>query len=287
MIVQDTGYLPNPPSGCSDIPAFGCPTQDLYPFYEQARLQGAHIHSNSYGDGGVVPINLYTAEGSSAADAAMWDYPDYLMVFSAGNGGPAIGTVTNPGTAKNSISVGATTYGASADNLASFSGRGPTLDGRLKPDLAAPGLGIVSSSSDGSVQTNNCSTLVASGTSMACPTVAGLAALVREYFVKGFYPSGGARAQDGLNPSGALLKATLIASAAPMANVTGFVPSNLQGWGRPVADDALYFAGDSSRLRIEDVASRFVTAGDQDTHTFRILDDSEPLRVVAGGPPPS
>jgi subtilisin family serine protease len=52
------------------------------------------------------------------------------------------------------------------------------------------------------------------GTSMAAPVGAGLAALVRQYFRNGFYPSGMLNVADGFTPSGALLKAMLLTAAA-------------------------------------------------------------------------
>lgn len=51
---------------------------------------------------------------------------------------------------------------------------------------------------------------------MATPVVAGSAALVRQYFTDGFYPSGRATPADALTPSGALIKAVMIAGACPV-----------------------------------------------------------------------
>ena len=77
------------------------------------------------------------------------------------------------------------------------------------------------------------------GTSMATPLVAGSAALVREYFLRGFYPSGQASAGGGFAPSGALVKAVLIGGASGLAGFesdTGLPlappPSFRQGFGR-------------------------------------------------------
>jgi subtilisin family serine protease len=60
-----------------------------------------------------------------------------------------------------------------------------------------------------------------SGTSQATPGIAGAAGIIREYLQKGYYPSGAPNASAAvLNPSGALLKALLIASARPLDGYT-------------------------------------------------------------------
>jgi subtilisin family serine protease len=95
-----------------------------------------------------------------------------MVVVSAGNSGSACGSVVDPPAIyASSFSVGAT---MSNDGIAAFSSRGPvTIDGsnRLKPDIAAPGVGIRSSIPGGGYMSMN-------GTSMAGPHVAGVAALV-------------------------------------------------------------------------------------------------------------
>jgi serine protease AprX len=91
------------------------------------------------------------------------------VTVAAGNNGPDSETITAPGCAEEPITVG-----SSADSeISDFSSRGPTADGRVKPDLVAPGEGITSlTNNDGDGP--NFETL--SGTSMATPHVAGAAA---------------------------------------------------------------------------------------------------------------
>lgn len=60
---------------------------------------------------------------------------------------------------------------------------------------------------------------VLSGTSMATPITAGTALLVREYYKKGYYPTGSPLPENGFNPTAALLKATIINSGQA---ITGY-----------------------------------------------------------------
>ena len=235
ILFQDIG---NDSTGCLAGAA-----GDIGLLFRQARDGGAHISSNSWGSD---TAGAYTAEDQEA-DAAAWSLEDMLIVFSAGNSGPTAGTTGSPGNAKNVLTVGALGHGADP-TVAGFSSRGPTDDSRQKPDITAPGSSVVSARGDDTDTATQCPATgrTLSGTSMAAPTVAGGAALMREYFTEGFYPSGARTSGDALAPSAALMKATLLNGTAAIAPMPG---SDI-GWGRIHLDSNLFFASIAGHRRL-------------------------------------
>jgi len=278
LVVQDAGFLTD---DCGDLPGIGCPVVDLKPLFQQAYTQGARIHTNSWGDN----ENAFVQNNYSAAcqdvDEFMFSHPDFLILFAAGNSGPRAASVGSPSTNKNGLSVGATQRGTLAASMARFSSCGPAADGRFKPDLTMPGQNIVSARNDRNIASNNCSTIAMSGTSMASPGAAGMAALVRQYYTDGFYPTGAPVVGHGFAPSAALVKATLINSAQSMTGSgAGPVPDACQGWGRVLLDDALYFTGQTRRLvATDDPGFPQGGAGQQRTFTIRV-DAGQSLRAT-------
>ncbi|HUV95751.1 MAG TPA: S8 family serine peptidase, partial [Anaerolineae bacterium] len=99
---------------------------------------------------------------------AMWA-AGIFVTFAAGNSGPNQGTIYSPGSYSGAFAVGATD---GYDVIASFSSRGPSPWGQIKPEVVAPGAYSIRSSVAGGGYESNWS-----GTSMAAPHVAGLAAL--------------------------------------------------------------------------------------------------------------
>ncbi len=269
----------------------------LYHAANTAFQNGARIHSNSWGsscrNGFGTCISGCTVDyrpTSRDGDRVVWDNPELAVFVAAGNSGGAPGNpgcgpgadVGAPGNAKNIFSIGSNQRGTSGDNMSGFSSRGPTQDRRTKPDLVAQGQSIVSA-----MNNTACGTRTSSGTSMATPTAAGLAALVREYLRRGFYPTG----QDGTgipmtNPSSALVKAMLI-NGAHAINGTGSggpgpsdpPPNTSQGWGRIHLENVLYFQGDTRKLWLVDETTGLQTGQDH-TYNLTVVSSTEPLIVT-------
>jgi subtilase family serine protease len=257
------------------------PPSDLGLLFIKAYDAGARIHTNSWGN-----IDNSYSTISLSADRFLWEHKDFLALFANGNSGPGAGTVGSPATAKNVVSVGASLNGTGAENVASFSSNGPTADGRIKPTITAPGdgmtegAGIVSADSDGLKESNNSGTRSKRGTSMATPAAAGAAALVRQYFTEGYYPTGAAASSNALSPSAALIKATLINSGQNMIgnNIDASIPSTGQGWGRINLSNTLCFSGDPKTLEVVD-HNIGLTTGQSWSRTYA-ASAGQPLKVT-------
>lgn len=127
----------------------------------------------------VINLSLGTSGSSDGTDSTSVAVNNAVangiaVAVAAGNSGPAKYTVGSPGAASSAITVGAMAdVGENGFNLAQFSSRGPTADGRVKPDIAAPGYNITAPKAN---STNGYITY--SGTSMATPFTAGVIALM-------------------------------------------------------------------------------------------------------------
>ena len=206
-----------------------------------ATRAGAVVGSNSWGDNTQGRYDLSAMEFDELvrdADALTLGDQQYILEFSAGNAGPSPQTIGSPAVAKNVIATGASqnnrldflSYADGINAMADFSSRGPCEDGRIKPDVCAPGTWIASLQSQSATDQYAWAPISPNyqyqgGTSQAGPHVSGAAAV----FVQ-FYRA----THTNATPSPALVKAALINSATDMDDTFGTAPTpnNDEGWGR-------------------------------------------------------
>lgn len=288
-----------------------------------AYAEGARISNNSWREDAT--LSTYTTVAQQI-DALIHDAvpgtagrQELTMVFAAGNLGPAENAITPPATAKNVITVGASESfrqhsppstdipcGGDEDadehdntqDMALLSSRGPTADGRSKPDLVAPGTRVTGVATRKRCDPVGCGFLncspddnwcwiiqdptsgcypdpeasrytLSSGTSFAAPAVTGAAALVRQDFLNQF----------AATPSPAMVKAVMLASAAYLPGLPGaegVLPSRAQGYGRLNLGTAL----DGSPSQRVDQTHKFTAAGQVFTLGGTVSDGSKPFRVM-------
>ncbi len=219
-------------------------TTNLTPMYDTIYLgrglpYNIYQHSGSWGWGSSTG-DYQTQEATT--DAYAYRYPRFLNLYSAGNSG-GTRTIGRPGLAKDVLTIGATGNGTTSNTIASFSSRGPTADNRIKPNFCAPGVSVTSAQGN----TTN-SYWAMSGTSMSCPNSNGTVALMRQYLLAGYYPSGTATPADSIKVIHAcLLRAMAIVSCDP--NIGSYVPPEFNaGWGRIDAESVLYYPNETRKL---------------------------------------
>lgn len=253
-------------------------------YFGPAYENGSRVHSNSWG----AADNGYDLQ-AMMVDRFVWNHPDMSIFFAAGNAGSALFTVGSPGTAKSAITIGGANAYPGENSVNGLSSRGPTADGRLKPDVLTFFSGLAAASSGNPTDNSNTgATLGFAGTSHSTPLGAGMGALAREYFQEGWYPSGTQVSANGFSPSAALVKAFLTASSRRITGTGANPPSenrypnDAQGWGRLVLDDAMYLnpATEGPRkLWVVDQTSGLST-GQSTDYRIRVASSTTPLRIV-------
>lgn len=264
---------------------------------QESYQAGARITSNSWGAGTGGDYTSYDQEWDAItrdADGTQPGNQELINVFAAGNSGSSSNTTGSPGNAKNVITVGAAenyrpdwtdgcgagpTDADSAQDIASFSSRGPTDDDRIKPDIVAPGTHIQGAASQDPSYTGygvcdqyhpSGQTLYAasSGTSHSTPAAAGAASLVYYHYMETF---------GGLPPSPAMTKAYLINAGRYLEGVdgSGDLPTPHQGYGEVHLGRAF---DDVSRV-VVDQTELFDATGQSYTLEGFVATSEQPFRV--------
>ncbi len=245
-----------------------------------------------------------------------------VVLFAAGNSGPGVDTMGAPGTAKNVITVGASenvhpfgaadqcgTTDSGADNLndiIAFSSRGPTDDGRVKPDIVAPGTHVsggvfqATHSDAGNGAAAACFDAsgvcagpgasdfwplgqqfytASSGTSHSTPAVAGGASLVYQQFLNNPTYLSDRLPAGAQPPSPAMVKAYLTNTTRYMTGVSANdnLYSNNQGMG--LMDLGRAFDTTPRIIRDQVAAQAFANTGELRVFTGSVSDASRPFRV--------
>lgn len=299
---------------------------DFFTFPDYTGLQsraynnGARVSNNSWGADNAGDYDIDAQEYDALVrDAQPTGAPftaagnqQMVIAFAAGNAGDdGAQSVGSPGSAKNVFTVGAAenvqafggsdgcgttdTEANSANDIVSFSSRGPCADGRRKPDIVAPGThisgGVAQALNPGPTGTaDSCFDAtgvcalpagnffptgqqlftVSSGTSHSTPAVVGGCALLRQYFINNAITP----------PSAAMTKAFLMNSSRYMTGIRANdnLWSNTQGMGEMNLGTA--FDGAPRLMRDELAADLFTASGQTRVFTGKIANTNQPFRVT-------
>jgi len=223
--------------------------------------QGMMATNNSYGPSSFDcnSAGQYNAT-SQSVDQQMLDMPELMHIIAAGNSGSINCTgypqsfqtvLRSYSSNKNALTVSATSH---RGRTTTFSSRGPVQDGRLKPDIAAPGKSIVSNGNDYDY-------VMISGSSMAAPAVAGAWSLMVEAY----------RKQFNTDPKAALLKAYLMNTANDIGNPG---PDYTFGYGMPDVARAV------QALREERFFQENISNGQYSEYTINVPSNAAEVRVM-------
>jgi serine protease AprX len=314
---QQVAMLPGAPASLpSGYYLAGRPV-DLRDLYRQAAAQGATLFNLSWGD---ATQGAYS-DDCFETDLYLREAPLALIVCAAGNDGTDrdgnrridSGSLYAPASAKNTLAVGATegplqgqgsraTWGqldpqarrwpaladrndpvsGEPDRIAPFSSCGPTRDGRIKPDLCAPGTNLPSTRSRQTTFTGWGLAdplplyMYDGGTSMAAPVVTGAMALVRQAWRREWHKS-------HRTPTGAALKALALLACVPVrARGAGWATPAEVGFGRLDVGRTLppsFHARPGWQVSLRDAATQKVDTGQHRDITLR-LSQAGRLRAV-------
>ena len=238
---------------------------------------GAGLNNNTYGTREALYDGL-VRDGSLASTI-----DPFSIVFSAGNSGPGALSLTRPKVSKNTIAVANSEnvrtefQGTGADNmedLRSSSSRGPAADGRIKPDITAPGTVITGSRAGTCGSVSSCfdaNHAWSTGTSHAAPQVAGTAALFTQYW---------RNSHSGAYPNPSLIKAAIINTGQEMNGLTtntATIPNGNEGWGRI---NMKYMMNTGVPMLYVNEEHIFSDTGTGLVRIGRVVDSTKPVRIT-------
>lgn len=240
----------------------------IYDMLSHAEQEGSRVAVNAWGLNG--NYGAYTAD-SRSLDVFVHDNPDFLPIFSAGDDpNQNASKVMAPSTAKNVLSIGASTTSPSG-SVANFSANGPSLDGRVKPDLVAPGVSICSgraeeaaipvglSCGSGTHLNGNGMYMSLTGSSQATAVAGGSVSLIREFI----------REEVGIStPTASLIKAASINGAIDLG--TADIPNSVEGWGQISVSNTVIPSYNGNALNTFHDNSRILSAGFSTLYQFDI-----------------
>ncbi|MDC3281674.1 S8 family serine peptidase [Euryarchaeota archaeon] len=244
----------------------------LYEMFSHSYQQNARIQTNSWGN--VNLVGEYSSD-SRSTDSYLVDQPSFLVLFSAGDlGENGYESITPPGTAKNVLTIGSSTTGSygspSAGSVSSTSSIGTTLDGRIKPDLVAPGVMICSAraneaqftdgescSSSTHSDTGNPLYMTLNGSSMSTAVAAGAATMVRQHLRE---------TQSIVEPRSDLIRALLINGADDLGAPD--IPNSMEGWGQVNVSQTIFPTSFNEDLNILYDTSRELKPGHSFVYTI-------------------
>lgn len=246
----------------------------------------ATISNNSWGIEPGTPLggNSYTSFEATfdgfVQDASKneMSFDPITLIFSAGNMGA--GGMTRPKAAKNIITVGnseglrqdlAGTNADNMDDLASDSSRGPATDGRIKPDVVAPGTAITGGRSGPVSLGGNLDGFHrwASGSSHSAAQISGVAALFASWYNSSVFST----------PTPSIIKAAIINSAVDLngQGTSAGVPNGNEGWGRPNLKN-MFRPGVNIKYSNEEITLNQTGEGTQIVGS--VADGTKPVRVT-------
>ncbi|NOX48139.1 MAG: S8 family serine peptidase [Chlorobi bacterium] len=274
--------------------ALGASREALLSNHSYGYIRGWYFVSGMWNWAGNLDISVtedyqfgFYDENTRLFDEVAYYAPNYLIVKSAGNDRGNGSAIENPpypvdgpydclpqvATAKNILSVGAVFdlpggyKGPSSVNIAPFSSWGPTDDGRIKPDIVANGIGLLSCTELTSLYTQEVLYGKYSGTSMAAPSVTGSLGLIQEHY-------------QSINGTGnfmfsATLKALVIQTADEAGTEPG--PDYSYGWGLMNTTKALLKISEDQMI---DVISEHVLDENQVYSREVYVSGNKPLKVT-------